>query len=94
MPDPLTEIALLALPMMTDLMNRRPSHRRNDQVVPTAVVVLGVLVVACVGMLVPPMWAAVVDAWQYHPEARQCRPLDGTKARQVCNQHVLTADSD
>jgi len=94
LPDPLTEIALLALPMMTDLMNGRPSHRRNDQVVPTAVVVMGVLVVACVGMLVPPMWAAVVDAWQYHPEVQQCRPLDGTKARQVCNRRMPSAGSD
>jgi hypothetical protein len=82
--------------MVSDLMNRRPSpsRRRNDRVVTTAVVVLGALVVACLGMLVPPMWAAVVDAWQYHPEARQCRPLDGTKARQLCNQRVLSAGSD
>lgn len=73
------EVASLGLPVMSDLMNRRPGRRRgrNDRVVSTAVVVLGMLVAACVGMLVPPMWAAVVDAWQYHPEARQCRPLAG-----------------
>jgi hypothetical protein len=41
----------------------------------------------------------VVDVWQYHPEARQCRALDGTKARQVCNhlnelQPKITAEAD
>jgi len=90
------EIAWLALPVMSDLMNRRPSRRRrkNDRVVSAAVVVLGVLVVACIGMLVPPMWAAVVDVWQYHPEVQQCRPFGGTKAHQVCNRRVLSAGSD
>jgi len=80
--------ALFALPIMSDLKKRRPSqHRRkNDRVVATAVVVLGALAVACVGMMVLPIWAVVVDAWQYHPEMQQCRPFDGTKARQVSNQ--------
>ena len=95
------EITLLVLPMVSDLINRRPSRgrRRNDGVVTAAVVVLGVLVVACVGMLVAPLWTVVVDVWQYHPEARQCRALDGTKARQVCNhlnelQPKITSEAD
>jgi hypothetical protein len=69
-------------------MNRRTSRsrRRNDRFVTTAVAVLGVLVFACVGMLIPPMWEAVVDVWQFRHEAQECRPLKDTKARQRCNQ--------
>ena len=54
---------MLALPRMLKPMNRRPSRgrRRNDLLVTSAVVFLGVLVFACVGMLIPPMRAAVVD---------------------------------
>ena len=79
---------MLASPRMLKPMNRRPSRgrRRNDLLVTSAVVFLGVLVFACVGMVIPPMRAAIVDLWQYRPEAQHCSLLKDTKARQGCDQ--------
>ena len=78
--------------IMTKMANRRIRQKRvtgREPVVVTAsVVVLCVLVMMCAGMLVPPLWTAVVEAWQFRPSVQECSMLEDAAARQRCYEQA------
>jgi hypothetical protein len=55
-------------------------------VIRASVVLLGAIVVTCVGLLVPPLWTAFLKVWQFNPGAQECSSLKDPTARQTCNQ--------
>ena len=76
---------------MTKGANRRARHGkvtgRESILITTSVVILGVLVLICTGMLVPPLWTAVVQAWQFRPNGQECSMLKDA-ARQACYEEL------
>ena len=53
-----------------------------------SVAVLGVLVLICAGMLVAPLWTAVVEVWQIRPSNQECSALESVTARQACYEEL------
>jgi hypothetical protein len=77
-------------------MRKKPNHcigkkgakGREPIVITTSLVVLGVLVFICAGMLIAPLWTAAVEVWQFHPNSQECRSLKGVAARQTCLEQL------
>ena len=65
----------------------KPTHKDEPAVI-MAIIALGALAAICGVMLIPPMWAAVVDLWQYRPPTQQCRMLRDVTARHACFEHL------
>ena len=53
-----------------------------------SLVVLGVLVFICAGMLIAPLWTAAVEVWQFRPNPQECSMLKGVAARQTCLEQL------
>ena len=62
----------------------KESARRDPFAITASVVVLGVVVLICAGMLVPPLWTALVESWQFRPSGQECSTLKNAAARQAC----------
>jgi hypothetical protein len=77
---------------MTARANRRTRQKqvtgREPVVITASVVVLGVLVLICAGMLVAPLWTAVVDVWQIRPSGQECGAPEDASARQACYEEL------
>ena len=77
---------------MTTRANRRIRQKeatgREPVVITASVVVLGVLVLTCAGMLVAPLWTAVVDVWRIRPNGQECSMLKDAAARLVCDERL------
>lgn len=58
--------------------------RRESSVITGSIIILAVLVLICAGMLVPPLWTAVVDSRQFRPSVQDCSMLKDPSARQDC----------
>ena len=77
-------------------MTKKPNHRirqkeakgREAVVITTSLVVLGVLVFICAGMLIAPLWTAAVEVWQFRPNGQECSSLKGVAARQTCLEQL------
>ena len=65
-------------------IRRREFAGREPAVIVGSVVILGVLVFTCAGMLVPPLWTAVVEGSQLRPSGLDCSALKDAAARQAC----------
>jgi hypothetical protein len=77
---------------MTKGAKRRIRHKelagREPIAITISVVILGVLVLICAGMLVPPLWTAVVESWRFGPGGQECSMLDDAAARQACYEEL------
>jgi hypothetical protein len=72
---------------MTKKPNRRVRHEQakvRGPAITASLVVLGVLVFICAGMLIAPLWTAAVEVWQFHLNGQECSSLEGSAARQSC----------
>jgi hypothetical protein len=73
-------------------LNRRILQKeatgREPAVITASIVVLGVLVLICAGMLVAPLWTAAVDVWQIRPSRQECSPLKDAASRQACYEEL------
>lgn len=71
-------------------MTKKPRRVRHEQakvrgpVITASLVALGVLVFICAGLLVPPLWTAAVEVWQFRPNGQECSSLKDSAARQIC----------
>ena len=73
-------------------MRKKPNHcigkkgtkGREPVVITASLVVLGVLVFICAGMLIAPLWTAGVEVWQFRPNGQECSSLKDSAARQSC----------
>jgi len=73
-------------------MTKKPNHRIVQKeakgpepgVIITSLVILGVLVFICAGMLGAPLWTAAVEVWQFRPNGQECSTLKGVAARRTC----------
>jgi len=61
---------------------------RQPVVITASVVILGVLVLSCAGMLVPPLWTAVVGERQFRANGQECSMLKDAAARLVCDERL------
>jgi hypothetical protein len=65
-------------------IRRREAAGREPTVITASVVILGVLVLTCIGMLLPPLWTAVVEGSRFRPSGQDCSVLKDAAARQAC----------
>ena len=72
-----------------------PRSRRNDKqtrqpvVISAAIAVLAATVLVCAGLVVVPLWTALVQSWRSQPVADQCRMLKDAHAREVCDEKLM-----
>jgi hypothetical protein len=64
---------------------KRPADREPLLIV-VPVIVLGALVLTLAGLILPPLWTAVVEGWQARPPAQDCSILKDAAVRQACNE--------
>jgi hypothetical protein len=77
-------------------MRKKPNHRigkkgakgREPVMITTSLVVLGVPVFICAGMLIAPLWTAAVEVWQFRPNSQECSSLKGVGARRACIEQL------
>jgi hypothetical protein len=65
-------------------IRRKQFAGREPAVITGSVIILGVLVLTCLGMLLPPLWTAVVESRQFRPSGQACSALKDAAARQAC----------
>jgi hypothetical protein len=65
-------------------IRRKEFAGREPTVITGSVILLGVLVLTCAAMLVPPLWTAVVENRQFRPSDQDCSALKDAAARQAC----------
>jgi hypothetical protein len=77
---------------MTKGARRRIRHEeaagREPAVIKVSIIILWVVVFACAGMLVPPMWTVVVKAWKFRSNAQECSLLELAAARHACYEEL------
>ena len=72
-----------------------PRSRRNDKqtrqpvVISAAIAVLAATVLVCAGLVVVPLWTALVQGWRSQPVADQCRMLKDAHAQEVCDERLM-----
>jgi hypothetical protein len=59
---------------------------KEPPVIKASVVLLGAIVLICVGLLGPPLWTAVLKVWQFNPGDQECSVFKDPLARETCNQ--------
>ena len=69
-------------------IRRKEFAGRQPVVVTVSVVILGVLVLSCAGMLVAPLWTAFVGERQFRANGQECRMLKDAAARLVCEERL------
>jgi hypothetical protein len=52
------------------------------------VIVLGMIVLLCAGLLVVPLWSAVVEGWQSHPNGQECDKSNDVAAQHNCYERL------
>ena len=63
---------------------RQEPPSREPVAITASVVALAVVVAICVGMLVAPLWSALVQSWQLRPSGQECSTLTKAAAREAC----------
>jgi hypothetical protein len=63
---------------------RQEPPSRDPVAITASVVALAVVVLICAGMLVAPLWSALVRSWQFRPIGLECSTLTKTAAREAC----------
>ena len=69
-------------------IRQKEAAGREPAVITVSIVILWVLVLACAGMLVPPLWTVVVNAWQFRSSAQECSMLEPAAARRACYEEL------
>ena len=59
---------------------RQEPPGREPVAITASVIVLGAVVLICAGMLVPPLWTALVQSWQFRPIGQECSTLKNAVA--------------
>jgi hypothetical protein len=76
---------------MTREAKRRIPHKehagREPVAVTISVVILGVLVLTCAALLVPPLWTAV-EGGRFSPGGQDCGMIEDATARQACDEEL------
>ena len=68
-------------------MAKRRAKRREPVAIRVLVVLLGAVVLTCVGLVVPPLWTAVVKTWQSGRASADCSAFKDPAAR-ACDQDL------
>ena len=63
---------------------RQEPPSREPVAVTASVVLLAVVVLICAGMLVAPLWSALVQSWQFRPIGLECSTLTKATAPEAC----------
>jgi hypothetical protein len=61
---------------------------RDPIIIRASALLLGAVVLTCVALLVPPLWAAVLKVWQSGPGGQECSMLKEPAARQTCEREL------
>ena len=69
-------------------IRQKEAAGREPAVITASIVILCVLVFACAGMLVPPLWTVAVNAWQFRSGAQECSMLEPAEARRACYEEM------
>jgi len=69
-------------------IRRKEFAGREPAVITGSVVILSVLVLSCVGMLVPPLWTAIIESGQLRPSGQDCSALKDAVARRACYEQL------
>jgi hypothetical protein len=69
-------------------VRRRKFAGRQPVVITASVVILGVVVLSCAGMLVAPLWTAVVGERQFHANGQKCSMFKDAAARLLCDERL------
>jgi len=57
---------------------------RREPSVTASAIVLAALVLICAAMLVPPLWSAVAESWQFRPSGQECSVIASAADLQAC----------
>jgi hypothetical protein len=71
-------------------IGKKRAKGREPVVITTLLVILGVLVFICAGMLIAPLWTAAVEVWQFRLNNHECSSVKGVGARQTCLEQLST----
>lgn len=64
--------------------NSNVRRRKEPVVITVSIVVLGAAVLLCAALLVPPLWTALVEAWESSSTSQECGKLTDKNARRAC----------
>jgi hypothetical protein len=59
---------------------------KEPPIIRASIVLLGAIVLICVGLLGPPIWTAALKVWQFNPGDQECSVSKDPLARETCNQ--------
>jgi hypothetical protein len=65
---------------------RREGFAREPIAIKASIIGLGVVVALCVGLLIPPLWTAVVEGWRSHPTSQACDKSVNAAVRHDCDE--------
>ena len=74
--------------LFVSLETRHKKFAQEPIAIRASVVVLGVIVLLCAGLLVPLLWTAVVEDWQSHANSHVCDRFNDVAAQQNCYQRL------
>jgi len=66
----------------------RRKQTRQPVVISAAIAVLAATVLVCAGLVVVPLWTALVQGSRFQPIADQCKMLKDAHAREACDERL------
>jgi hypothetical protein len=79
-----------ALARTIGLRSRLNSGReRQPFVISAGIAVLAAVVLLCAGLVVVPLWTALVQGSRFQPIADQCKMLKDAHAREACDEKLM-----
>jgi hypothetical protein len=61
---------------------------RESVIISAGIAILAAVVLICTGLVVVPLWTALVQGWRFQPIADQCKMLKDAHARAACEREA------
>jgi hypothetical protein len=66
----------------------RSKTRHESVIISAGIAILAAVVLICAGLVVVPLWTALVQGWRFQPIADQCKMLKDAHARAACEREA------